>query len=293
MAYVGGDLGATGMELGLFERDDPRNPGLIKAVSIPTTRSFDPDIGAVQRTLAEFAEIAPIQGAGFDVAGRFNTARSQLLFAGNLKGWTRRPLAHSIRMALPIGIPVEFGNDAEALALYDAMMNPALEGKDFFAWYVGSGIGTGRITWIKVAGRWVPISLPMEGQHMEHSALVEFPNPIQCGCGKFNCTERLGSGDGVAERFGVDHARKVPLWFYQTHVAQAHARGMSWVLMDHMVDYVVFAGTVAVKEPYLGDCVRARLAELMPEGTAPQFVEGACKKADSAVAGLTMLNRGR
>jgi predicted NBD/HSP70 family sugar kinase len=287
-AFVGADLGATTCSVGLFNKRDPTTADVLDVVEFNPANYFVDDMRALREVLLGWMRQYLLEGMGVAIAGRLDSARERVLYAGNLTGWERKAIRAVIARMLPDGADLVCGNDAEAQALFEALANPALEGRDFLMWSVGSGIGTARVTWVKLGGVWAPVCVPMEGQHIAHEDVV-FANPELCGCGQYNCTERLGSGNGAAERFGVAHAGLLTPEQWDL-VAQDQARGMAWLLSSHLVDTVVFGGGVSERQPQLMGLVSEYLKVCAVKGVVPEFVPAGCTKLGAAVTGLTLLN---
>jgi fructokinase len=291
MSYVGLDVGASTLVMALFERHNPLNPGQIDVTTIPTSNNFTTDMRAIGAVLSRFDDKSPIEEIGVAVAGRLNSARQTLLYAGNLTGWVDKPVAAAFAGLAPAARLIKIGNDGEAQALYEALSNPYLYGKDFVMWSVGTGIGTGRVTWVRFGDRLVPVCLPMEGQHVGREGDIVSPNPEVCGCGQLNCTERLGGGDGAQQRFHKSAGQITPAEWEL--VARDQAEGLRIVLVNHLVDYIVVGGGVTERQPQLMSLVEAHLQKVAVKGVVPQFIPATCAKLDAAVTGLTLLRSGR
>jgi predicted NBD/HSP70 family sugar kinase len=284
------DAGASTLVIGASPTGNPLDPQFVDVVTIPTTNHFPTDAGNIAKV---FTKHGPAEELGVAAAGRWNTARTHLLYAGNLTGWVEPVCAGvGINEIAPNARVVMLGNDAEGQAQYEALNNPYLYEKDFIYWAVGTGIGTARVTWARLGDRRVPVCLPMEGQHIVHDGPVEYPNPVLCGCGQFNCTERLGSGAGIEQRFGV------PPWEITEEqwqlVAANQAYGLARLLTAHLVDTVVFGGGMAEKDDNdLFGWVQSLLPKYAVKGVGPEIVPATCTKLGAAVAGLALLTSGK
>ena len=289
--FIGIDVGATSTVLGGFEKNDPLDTGKRDIRTIPTSNHFPTDMKHIETELQRLRAVSPIEEIGIAAAGRVNNKREKLLYAGNLTGWVEKPLLSTIAKIAPDAKKIIVGNDAEAQALYEALNNPQLLGVDFIMWSVGTGIGTGRITWQEFEGKLAPICLPMEAQHAVYGSPSEYLNPEVCGCGLLNCTERLGGSDGAQQRFGKEPDDITAEEWDQ--VAKDQAVGLAGVLVNHLVDVVVFGGGVSLYQPQLQERVEHHLKEFAIKGIVPKFVPATCIKMEAAVSGLTLLRRGR
>jgi predicted NBD/HSP70 family sugar kinase len=284
---LGVDLGATTTCAAALESTgNPVKPRVLEAHSFDTSRLFDPTMNVLEHTARRFqARYGTIDQVGVAAAGRLNPARSELLIAGNLPQWCGKPMADRIASFTPDATRRVLGNDALAQALYEAYNNPDLRGVNFLLVSVGTGIGVAWVIW--VGGK--PIGIPTEGSHIELSAL-DYPNPEKCGCGQFNCMERLGSGDGAQQRFRKA-AADIDLAEWEV-VARDQARGIANLLQTNVLGTtVVYGGGVTEKQPHLRALVQKFLDEHAERtgGVQPTLVRATCSKLDAAMTGYALL----
>ncbi|HVZ99305.1 MAG TPA: ROK family protein [Caulobacterales bacterium] len=109
-------------------------------------------------------------------------------------------------LAAALGREVRLANDANCLALSEAVDGAGAGGRVVFAVIVGTGCGGGLV----VDGKLIEGATGVAGEfgHMPLPWLKEdeFPGP-QCWCGKRNCLETWVSGSGLQRDFAARYGR--------------------------------------------------------------------------------------
>jgi predicted NBD/HSP70 family sugar kinase len=283
---IGADIGGTTMCVGAFPEEGGLTVSPLDVVTIAVTRDFNVDTTALIEAILQFvAKFGPASGIGADVAGLLDPQRDMLLGAGNLPNYARKPLRETIAAGTGIN-RVSLGNDTEGHALYEALTNPGLKGRDCVMVEIGTGIGIARIAWING----VPYSFPTEGAHLKYYGPVRVPNPHKCGCGSLHCIERLSSGDGILQRFG-GYDLKDEEW---RDIAHYQAVGIAGALAFNPVQTVVYGGGVAEKQPLLIRRFRSALELELIDGLSGlvDVIPAKTTKHEGAVGGLALLERG-
>jgi predicted NBD/HSP70 family sugar kinase len=284
---VGIDVGGTTMCV-IAATGDPLNPErILGSRKLGTTGQFEDDMFSLSRCLRtlEF-DFGPITHLGMAVAGRLSADRKMVLGAGNLTDWIDKPMAARVRSMCPDDAICSFGNDAEAQALMEALTNPEVYGVDFLYVAIGTGIGMARIIWR--GGK--PYSLPMEGGHLPATGRIGVRNPELCGCKQFNCTERLASGSGAEQRFGVRSAKDLTEVQWDD-VAYHQARGIASALTCHPVQTVVYGGGIPERQPHLMGRVQDHLNRVAIGAMSATLVASLGTKAGAGLSGLVLLTQ--
>ena len=119
-----------------------------------------------------------------------------------------RPFAEDLAQAL--GQDVAMANDANCLALSEAVDGAGADATSVFAVILGTGVGGGVVMHRKLwegraglAGEWGHVSLPWP-----RSAWGECPGP-QCWCGQRGCIESFLCGPALAQDAGSEDAQSV------------------------------------------------------------------------------------
>lgn len=196
---LGLDLGGTKIAAGVVDSSGR----LLSAVRIPTPAA------GVRRDLAALFDAAhsaasaagiswkSVSAVGVGVPGAFDP-QSRTVWAPNLPGWKRVPLASLLARALRKPVFVEGDRNVQALA--EAwLVHRSVRNLIFLT--VGTGIGAGII----VEGRVVPGSRGVAGA----AGWMSIEREWQPLFARIGCLEALGAGPAVA-RLAQDVARKNP-----------------------------------------------------------------------------------
>ncbi len=200
MIRIGIDLGGTKTEVAALDASN----GILLRRRVPTPRDdYDATVATISMLVhdaeRELGERAPVgigtPGATSHASGTIKNANSTWLIG--------RPLKADIEAAL--GRPVRMTNDANTLALSEAIDGAACDAHFVFAVILGTGVGGGISVGKRVhdgpnaiAGEWGHAPLPWMTPE-------EYPGP-RCYCGKHGCIETFLSGpalarDGSIERY--------------------------------------------------------------------------------------------
>jgi fructokinase len=132
--------------------------------------------------------------------------KSGLMRNANSTWLNGRPFQHDLEAAL--GRPVRVANDANCLALSEAVDGAAAGARVVFAVILGTGCGGGLV----VDGKLIEGASGIGGE-IGHNPLPwpqpsEFPGPA-CWCGKHGCIESWISGSGLARDFVETYGRQL------------------------------------------------------------------------------------
>jgi fructokinase len=189
---IGVDLGGTKIEIAAL---DERGTTLLRRRVATPQGEYRATLDAIAKLIAEVeAELEPAASVGIGIPGAISRA-TQLVKNANSTILIGKPLQRDIETLL--GRPVRMANDANCLALSEAVDGAAAGAKLVFAVILGTGVGGG----IAVGGQ------PWEGRNAiagewGHDPLPwprddERPGPL-CYCGKRGCLETFLSGPSLA-----------------------------------------------------------------------------------------------
>jgi fructokinase len=212
---IGVDLGGTKIEVAVLARDDGR---VLRRERVATpVGDYDATLtaiaGLVQR--AEGALGCGAMPVGVGIPGCVSTATG-LVKGANSTVLIGRPLQHDLERVL--ARPVRLENDANCLAVSEAVDGAGAGGRVVFAAILGTGVGAG----IAIDGRDWPGANGVAGEwgHNPAPLLDGEAASLRCWCGRGTCVETLLSGPG----FAADHARRGGAALDAPHIVQA-ARG--------------------------------------------------------------------
>lgn len=128
-------------------------------------------------------------------------------------------------LAARLGRPIRMENDANCLALSEAVDGAAADARVVFGVILGTGVGGGvvvarqvHVGRNRIAGEWGHNPLPWVS--MGAHCAEELPGP-DCYCGKQGCVETFLSGSGLARDYRARSGRQTPA----VAIAQAAAAG--------------------------------------------------------------------
>ena len=179
---VGVDVGGTKISAGVVD-----DAGRVRE----HMRTATPSAALIERAITEL--VAPLVSAsvvavGVSVAGFVDGARSGLIFAPNIPGWTNPDLAGTL--ATRLGRPVLVENDANAAAWGEATHGAGAGVPDLVCLTVGTGLGGGLVLGGELRrGAW--------GFAAEYGHLVLVAGGRPCTCGQFGCWEQYVSGGAL------------------------------------------------------------------------------------------------
>jgi N-acetylglucosamine kinase len=193
MTAIGIDLGGTKIETQVF--DDAWS--VINTQRVDTPDTYDALIGALRRAAlwadGQAGRTVPI---GIGAAGRINPSDGTILAANHAAHG--KPLPAEISTSL--GRTVTYLNDAQALALSEAVFGAGKNHDTVASLVLGTGVGGGVVH----AGK-LGHSQTGTGGEFGHTAapahlIQQYGLPIlACGCGRTGCIETLISGPGLSQ----------------------------------------------------------------------------------------------
>lgn len=199
---IGVDFGGTKIEAAALS---PSGDYLAR-LRRPTPRAYDRALETVRELIAEVeAEVGPTGPIGVGCPGSISP-RTGLMRNANSTYLNGRRFDEDLQTAL--GRPVRVANDANCLALSEAVDGAAAGASSAFAVIVGTGCGGGLVVGGQpvngangLAGEWGHMPLPWPRAD-------ETPGP-ECWCGLNNCMETWVSGTGFARDFQARTGRAV------------------------------------------------------------------------------------
>ena len=214
MIQIGIDFGGTKIEAAALDTAGQ----FITRVRTPNPGSYDAAIRDVRDLIARAEQAAGDTGTiGVGMPGSISP-RDGLMRNANAVFLNGRPFREDLESA--IGRPVRMANDANCMALSEAVDGAAAGARSAFAVIVGTGVGGGLVVDGRIVegangmgGEWGHVPLPWMTQ-------AEFPGP-ECWCGQRGCLDMLISGTG----FRQDHAARTGELLDGPAIVEAAARG--------------------------------------------------------------------
>lgn len=191
------DIGGSYIRLGVSER-----PGSVRLVeSVPTPVDSWEAFGAALGCLCDRHMGEPGLPLVISMAGAVDPA-SGVISASNLPCVTGRVLG--AELAARLRRRVRIANDADCLALAEAVEGAGAGHDVVFCVVLGSGVGGGLVVGGRVAGGANGISgewghgLPV-GTHVESGGTgrVASVPALRCGCGRIGCVDTIGGARGL------------------------------------------------------------------------------------------------
>lgn len=192
---VGVDFGGTKIEVAAL--DAAGVPRVRRRIATPDR--YDAALAAVHELVAAVeAQTAPVSRIGLGGPGSYSR-RTGLLRNSNTQYLNGRPFVADLERTL--GKAVLFGNDANCLALSEAVDGAAAGAGVVFAVIIGTGCGGG----IVVDGRLLEGANGIGGE-WGHNPLpwpteAEVRESVRCWCGQRGCQETWISGSGLQRDF--------------------------------------------------------------------------------------------
>lgn len=262
---IGVDLGGTKIEAVLLGPDG----SVVQRLRRQTPASYEGTLQAIAGVVARLDAVAgtrPPVGIGSPGAWVPSTGAMKNCNATWLNG---RPLLVDLERLL--GSRVRLANDANCLALAEAVDGAGRDAKVVFGVILGTGVGGGLVVDGRlvtganaVAGEWGHTPLPYFRADPATAATEARLSDRPCYCGRVNCVETFLSGPGLAathERLAgarcpaTEVPPDAPAWrLYATMLARALAQIVN-VVDPHVV---VLGGGVSAKAGLAGE-VRGQL----------------------------------
>ncbi|KPF87055.1 hypothetical protein IP70_05230 [alpha proteobacterium AAP38] len=195
MIRIGVDFGGTKIEVAALSEEGE----FLSRLRAPNPGAYDAAIETVRDLIAQTeAAIGPAASIGLGVPGSVNPATG-LMRNANSTYLNGRDFASDLSAAL--ARPVRLANDANCLALSEAVDGAAAGAAVAFAIIIGTGCGGGLVVNGRlvegangIGGEWGHMPLPWP-------TAAELPGP-DCWCGQRGCLETWVSGTGLRR----DHA---------------------------------------------------------------------------------------
>jgi fructokinase len=196
MMRIGVDFGGTKIEAAALD-DDGRFQARVRG---PSPGDYQGGLEAVRSLVEEAERQAGVAVARLGVGGPGSPSPAGGLMRGaNSTQLNGRPFPQDLARVLER--EVRYANDANCLALSEAMDGAAADGRVVFAAILGTGVGAGVAIDRQIlagrnsfAGEWGHAPLPWPSAR-------EYPGPI-CWCGRQGCMELWVSGPAFARDAG-------------------------------------------------------------------------------------------
>jgi fructokinase len=189
--FIGIDWGGTKMEVIALDRD-----GTTRArhrIATPTS-GYDACIRAVQELVATAEQSAGEQGSiGIGIPGSPNP-RTGIVRNSNAVLLNGQPLGRDLRAAL--GRDVRLANDANCLAVSEAVDGAGKDAHTVFGVIVGTGHGGGLAIGKHVHAGYQGIAAEIGHYPLPWMTPDEYPGQ-KCWCGKHGCLDMYACGTGV------------------------------------------------------------------------------------------------
>ena len=202
MVRIGIDFGGTKIEAAALSADGQ----ILATLRTPTPGSYETAIAAVGDLVARIEQQVGSSGSiGIGAPGSISP-RTGVMRNANATYLNGRTFREDLSGAL--GRPVRLANDANCLALSEAIDGAARGARTTFAIILGTGCGGGLVVDGKlvegasgVGGEWGHIPLPWPDA-------TEFEGPA-CWCGQRGCVETWVSGSGLRRDFKTITGREL------------------------------------------------------------------------------------
>ncbi len=197
MHRIGIDLGGTKIEGILMDV----HGGIVETVRVPTPDSYFGTVKAIHEMTLQFDEIAEaVCPVGLGTPGAW-VEQSSVMKNCNSTVLNGKPFLHDLQKLL--NRPIRIANDANCMALSEAVDGGGAEANCVFGVILGTGVGGGCVVNGNVlagpnllAGEWGHNTFPSVP---DDAGLALDPNdqPRTCYCGRTNCVETFLSGRGL------------------------------------------------------------------------------------------------
>jgi fructokinase len=223
------DFGGTKIEIAAL---DPGGAILLRE-RVANPGSYDAAVLAI-RALVDAAEgtVGSAGTVGLGVPGSISP-RTGLVRNANSTWLNGRAFKDDLEVAL--GRPVRMANDANCLALSEALDGAAAGKSSVFAVILGTGCGGGLV----IGGKLVEGVGGIAGE-LGHTPLPwpkpdEYPGP-DCWCGQRSCLETWISGSGFQRDFAARTGRAIPAQqiVAEARAGEAHARAALDAYIDRL-----------------------------------------------------------
>lgn len=188
---IGVDFGGTKIEVAAI--DDAG--GFAARIRQPNPGSYDGALETVKSLVAEVeAKAGPARSIGLAIPGS-PSPLTGLIRNANSQYLNGRPFQADLQQYL--GRPVRLANDANCLALSEAVDGAGEGHPSVYAVILGTGCGAGLVIDGKLVEGRHGVAAEMGHNPLPWPTLDEVPGPV-CWCGQSNCLENWISGTGFA-----------------------------------------------------------------------------------------------
>lgn len=188
---IGVDFGGTKIEAAAI--DDAG--GFAARIRRPNPGSYDGALVAVAELVAEVeAKVGPTRSIGLAIPGS-PSLLTGLIRNANSQYLNGRPFQADLQQHL--GRPVRLANDANCLALSEAVDGAGEGHASVYAVILGTGCGAGLVIDAKLVEGRHGVAAEMGHNPLPWPSVDEVPGPA-CWCGQSNCLETWISGSGFA-----------------------------------------------------------------------------------------------
>ncbi|MDC7684553.1 ROK family protein [Asticcacaulis sp. BYS171W] len=203
MLYIGVDFGGTKIEAAALDssgavlaRERSPNPGAYEA-ALTVIRDLTLSVEQQARALPACRNL-PVPGIGVGIPGS-PSPRTGTIRNANAVWLNGKPFLRDLERTL--GRPVRLSNDANCLALSEALDGAAVGHDSVAAVIIGTGVGGGLVLGGRLIGGANGIAGEIGHFGLPWATAAETPGPA-CWCGQRGCVETWVSGTGFAR----DHA---------------------------------------------------------------------------------------
>ena len=197
MHRIGIDLGGTKIEGILMDAQGE----IVETVRVPTPDSYFGTVKTIHEMTLQFDEIAKaVCPVGLGTPGAW-VAKSNAMKNCNSTVLNGKPFVHDLQKLL--NRPIRIANDANCMALSEAVDGAGAGAKCVFGVILGTGVGGGCVVDGNVlagpnllAGEWGHNPFPRVPDDAD-LALDPSDRPRTCYCGGTNCVETFLSGRGL------------------------------------------------------------------------------------------------
>ena len=196
MIRIGVDFGGTKIEAAALDAEGR----FVARVRRPSPREYQAGLEATREAVLEAERQAGVRAARIGVGGPGSPSPAGgLMRNANSTELNGRPFPADLAQALER--PVRYANDANCLALSEAVDGAGADAEVVLALILGTGCGAGVTVGRRIlegrngfAGEWGHMPLPWP-------TLAEHPGPT-CWCGRKGCMELWVSGSGFSRDHG-------------------------------------------------------------------------------------------
>lgn len=197
---IGVDFGGTKIEAAAIDNAG----GYAARIRQPNPGSYDGALQTVKSLIAEVeAKVGPTRSIGIAIPGS-PSPLTGLIRNANSQYLNGRPFQADLQQYL--GRPVRLANDANCLALSEAVDGAGEGHASVYAVILGTGCGAGLVIDGKLVEGRHGVAAEMGHNPLPWPTLDEVPGPA-CWCGQFGCLETWISGSGFARAHRVATSR--------------------------------------------------------------------------------------